>query len=60
MNEGELITRCVFAFVIATVVWAAFDLLRRDCSFGSKCIWLLIIASVPFLGPILYYIRFRT
>ena len=46
--------------VLVSIIWASVSLFREKCSFAAKAGWLLVILSVPILGPIFYKIRFKT
>lgn len=38
------------------VVWAVYDLIRKDYPAEKKVIWLLIILVIPYVGAILYFL----
>ena len=41
---------------IGLMVFALFDLLKREKTRGPKWVWVLVILFVNFIGPIIYFI----
>ena len=46
----------VFLLELGLLVWALIDVARRERVKGSKVVWILVIALVGIIGPIIYFI----
>jgi hypothetical protein len=57
---ADLGIRALALLIIASIIWASASLFAEKCSSSAKVIWFLVILSVPILGPLFYYIRFKT
>jgi hypothetical protein len=46
--------------IFATSTLSAISAIRQDITPIMKCVWILIVLSIPIFGPLIYYIRFKT
>ncbi len=46
--------------IFATSTLSAISAIRQDITPIIKCVWILIVLSIPIFGPLIYYIRFKT
>jgi hypothetical protein len=60
LNNADWLLRSWALVIFATGTISAVCVVREDMGLVKKILWILIVLSVPVLGPLLYYIRFKT
>ena len=60
LDDADWLLRSWALVIFATGTISAVFVVREDMGLVKKILWILIVLSVPVLGPLLYYIRFKT